>query len=539
MKSESTKGIWKVFLGLCLMVTALMSLWGTQKKGFFVDEEWSYGLANSYYRPHIYWNGLEDQWEPGSYFEEYIEVDEGEQFRYDSVVYNLKNDAHPPLFFMVLHTVSSFFPETFSKWYALAPNILYCLVAMFLVLRISQKLFRSNRMALLTAGLWGFALGTANMVVYLRMYMMSAMFALLTLNFHYNLLIKKKYDVKHWFLLILCSFAGYMTHYYFFIYAFFLSAFFVFGLLAQKKVKELIWYCSSMMASLLVVLVLAPWAFENLFGNGYSQQAAGGLDMGIVNFLWYLWEYAWFFARDFFGNHLIIPALMGAAGVAAGIACFAKKRTKMFTEKKETTMMVILLFAPAIFYFIIAAVCSPFMSSRYIYAVYPMLFLMVIWLCYAGLKGFGVTEKKILAGVGVVTLVCTLVSYSDAGVDYLYQRQEQTYEAMEPYYGSDCAFLSYNYYRITEKCDELSHMNRVWTSQPTDEKIREMAETVNPELDQMIIYVEDMWPEANGQEKMDNILKDVIKYTDFNNYERIPDYVSNYGYGLVAYRVYK
>ena len=246
-------------------------------------------MANSYYRPHIYWNGLEDQWEPGSYFEEYIEVDEGEQFRYDSVVYNLKNDAHPPLFFMVLHTVSSFFPETFSKWYALAPNILYCLVAMFLVLRISQKLFRSNRMALLTAGLWGFALGTANMVVYLRMYMMSAMFALLTLNFHYNLLIKKKYDVKHWFLLILCSFAGYMTHYYFFIYAFFLSAFFVFGLLAQKKVKELIWYCSSMMASLLVVLVLAPWAFENLFGNGYSQQAAGGLDMGIVNFLWYLW----------------------------------------------------------------------------------------------------------------------------------------------------------------------------------------------------------------------------------------------------------
>ena len=180
---------------------------------------------------------------------------------------------------------------------------------------------------------------------------------------------------------------------------------------------------------------------------------------------------------------------MGAVGVAAGIACFAKKRMKMFTEKKETTMMVILLFAPAIFYFIIAAVCSPFMSSRYIYAVYPMLFLMVIWLCYAGLKWFGVTEKKILAGVGVVTLVCTLISYNDAGVDYLYQRQEQTYEAMEPYYGSDCAFLSYNFYRITEKCDELRYMNRVWTSQPTDEKISEMAETIDPELDQMIIYV--------------------------------------------------
>ena len=225
--------------------------------------------------------------------------------------------------------------------------------------------------------------------------------------------------------------------------------------------------------------------------------------------------------------------------MAAGIFCFVKKGVKLFTENKEMTMMVILLFVPAVFYFIIAAVCSPFMSSRYIYAVYPMLFLMVIWLGYAGLKGFGVTEKKVLAGVGALTMVCTLISYSDAGVDYLYQRQEQTYEAMEPYYGSDCAFLSYNYYRITEKCDELSHMNRVWTSQPTDEKIREMAETVNPELDQMIIYVEDMWPEANGQEKMDNILKDVIKYTDFNNYERIPDYVSNYGYGLVAYRVYK
>ena len=91
MREKKNSKVWKCFVFICVIQTLMMVFWGTQKKGFYVDELWSYGLANSYYHPHVFWeDALEDQWQPGEYFKEYIEVEPDQRFRYDSVVYNLK-----------------------------------------------------------------------------------------------------------------------------------------------------------------------------------------------------------------------------------------------------------------------------------------------------------------------------------------------------------------------------------------------------------------------------------------------------------------
>lgn len=115
------------------------------KKGYFVDEIWSYGLSNSYYHAQLEDNNsLENVKISSELFKKYLTVDEGKNFKFGSVVNNQMHDAHPPLFYMVLHSVSSLFTGTFSKWFGLIPNIIYFVIVMFLLLKISQCVSDNN-----------------------------------------------------------------------------------------------------------------------------------------------------------------------------------------------------------------------------------------------------------------------------------------------------------------------------------------------------------------------------------------------------------
>ena len=81
---------WKSMVILwCLVPVLLAGYYGIQKQGYFVDEVWSYGLANSKEYAHIYSpEGWDQHWIEPQYFKSYIEVDPGEGFSYESVFKN-------------------------------------------------------------------------------------------------------------------------------------------------------------------------------------------------------------------------------------------------------------------------------------------------------------------------------------------------------------------------------------------------------------------------------------------------------------------
>ena len=97
---------------------------------------------------------------------------------------------------------------------------------------------------------------------------------------------------------------------------------------------------------------------------------------------------------------------------------------------------------------------------------------MIVWFGYNGLVTLGLPAEKTAIGITVITFILSVVSYGYIWVVYRYLEQKQVDEAIEPYYGSDCAFITYNYYRVTEKALELSHMNRVWTTVPQAARIK-------------------------------------------------------------------
>lgn len=76
----------------------VLLLFGGQKKGYFIDEIYSWGLANSYYKPFVASYDVFDRWVTEDVAADYMTVQKGERFAYQSVYYNQAQDVHPPFF---------------------------------------------------------------------------------------------------------------------------------------------------------------------------------------------------------------------------------------------------------------------------------------------------------------------------------------------------------------------------------------------------------------------------------------------------------
>ena len=78
-------------------------------------------------------------------------------FNYKNVYYNQTLDCHPPLFYYAIHTICSFFPASFSKWYGFSLNIIIFILVQILLFILSKKIFDSDKNALLTCFIYGFS----------------------------------------------------------------------------------------------------------------------------------------------------------------------------------------------------------------------------------------------------------------------------------------------------------------------------------------------------------------------------------------------
>ena len=159
-----------LFWAFLFLQILVMLYYGHRKLNLFGDEIWTYNLANNYFEPFIgdaskYYN----IWMTGEQWNQKITVYPTYEFSFASVFFNQAHDVHPPLYYMVIHTICSLFPMQFSKWFGILPNILCFIVTQVLLCNFSKKLFRNEWLAVYVCLFWGFSWGTVNNVVYIRM----------------------------------------------------------------------------------------------------------------------------------------------------------------------------------------------------------------------------------------------------------------------------------------------------------------------------------------------------------------------------------
>ena len=215
-----------------------------------MDEIWSYSLANSLDGMYFYPLGFDEskstnlwnQWTEGSVFRDYITVNDNERFAYSKVRNNQIKDVHPPFYYYLLHTICSFFPNTFSKWYGNSINLVMCLLSLFLLFTITRRLF-SEKTALLCTFFYGFSAAAFNSFLFIRMYAMLVFFFLLSAWLYIKAIDTDK--IRTYSVAIAITVAlGCLTQYHYAVYAFWLTVTFDIICLFKKKYKAF-WYVSA------------------------------------------------------------------------------------------------------------------------------------------------------------------------------------------------------------------------------------------------------------------------------------------------------
>lgn len=478
---------WKSIIILCCLIPVLIAgYYGIQKQGYFVDEIWSYGLANSKEYAHIYSpEGWDQHWMEPQYFKSYIEVDPGEEFSYESVFKNQEDDNHPPLFYLVLHTICSLFPGKFSKWFGIVPNLLYLFITNLFLYCLLKKLSFSKTEAVIGMLFYGLSAGAISCTIYIRMYMMMTMWMIILLNLYYDILYNKESRIKDFVRCTLITFAGYMTQYYFYIAVFFGACMLSLILIYERKMKQFFGFIVSNIGSLLLVLFCFPISFIKILGKDTDRgiQAYQNLSKHI-DVLEKIRKFYWVLNDELFFSKLKYIIILLLAGMIMVIGYqYLKKKQTLYIREQLYMLIPICIFAG---YFMVIALIAPFQVDRYIFVLYPIAAVMVLYMIQRLLHIILVPEKMI---VFFLLLLVQLFSYGEMKkIQYIYPEEKENLQIVEKHQQDDCIYISDQRYLITADIIELINYNAVRKINSAD--LQSVREFLRPGKNEVIMYMD-------------------------------------------------
>ena len=261
------------------------------KADLSIDEIYTYSLSNSkngmYFFPTIFKESTApdyiNRWIEGQTFKDYLCASDDNRFNYSNVYENQLQDTHPPLYYYVIHTICSFFPNKFSKWYGLILNVLFFVATQILLIKLSKKILNSNKYALFTSIIFGFSCASINNFSYISTNAMLTVFYLLSLNFFIRHLEDNKLTKLRFIELLMLTVLGSLTHYLFLLYIIILSMTTIVIDLKKHNYKQgLFLFCTSIFAFLLIYL-LSPEINEQINYSLYVQETILGVKNIIPN----------------------------------------------------------------------------------------------------------------------------------------------------------------------------------------------------------------------------------------------------------------
>lgn len=472
----------------CLIPMLVAGYYGIQKQGYFVDEVWSYGLANSKEYAHIYSpEGWDQHWIEPQYFKSYIEVDPGEGFSYESVFKNQEDDNHPPLFYLILHTVCSFFPGEFSKWFGIVPNLLYLFITNLFLYCLLRRLSFSRAASVIGMLFYGLSAGAISCAIYIRMYMMMTMWMVILLNLYYDVMYKDEFQIRDYIGCMIITFAGYMTQYYFYIAVFFGAGVLSFILIYKRKIKQLFWFIASNIGSLLLVLLCFPISFKKILGKDTSRgiQAYQNLSnhtdvLGKIRKFYWVMNDELFFSKL---KYIIILLIVGMI-VVIGHHYLKKKQKLCFSE--HIYMYILIPISIFMGYFTVIGIIAPFRVDRYIFVLYPIAVVIVLYVIHRLLRKILVPEKMISF---FLLLFVLLFSYGEIEkIQYIYPEEKKNLQIVEQHQQDDCIYVSDQRYLITADIVELVKYRAVHRILSSD--LKSIRGFLRPGNNEIMMYID-------------------------------------------------
>lgn len=238
-ESYLKKNIWKIIITVVLMIV-LFSI-GKNKCGFHTDEILTFHLANCQYNqslgvvtPEII-DGKKYAGE--KLWTDYMAVQPGHKFDYKNVWANQAADVHPPLYYCLIHTIASFFPNRCEPWMGLSLNVLLAMIVFWQMRWLFGNLLKNKRLATIFSLLFLFSVGFVNSISFFRMYVLLMVWtnALVILLMNTE---PSSNDKTYYLKLYLIVLAGMMTQYYFSIFTCFICIVYAVYVIQNRNYKK-------------------------------------------------------------------------------------------------------------------------------------------------------------------------------------------------------------------------------------------------------------------------------------------------------------
>ncbi|MGX7107206.1 hypothetical protein ACWOBE_05320 [Hutsoniella sourekii] len=433
-------------LGL-FIILGLMILVGRHKFGFHMDEIYSYGLANSYFKP---FPNATNVWLRGQDYLDYLTTSLDHRFNYDAVYWNQTQDVHPPLYYWILHTISSFFPGSWSPWLGLSVNYLAHLATSYLLYRLAKYygLTPFQGLALMLA--WGLSVGGLSAAHFIRMYSLFGLWVLASWWLMIRLY-EQPQQVKRQLALLLNVLAGCLTHYYYWIFAGIM-----YGIFCLKALKRSLRSCLHIawtgLGGLGLAILIFPASLRQLLASNRGQEAWYFLETATWGH--HLGAFLDFIQTDLLGGLAwwVLILVMGASLLVIG--CRSPYKQQKLSQLFD-------LFVLIVAYLFIVQLISNYQTARYIYPIYPLIILLVGLTLFWALK---ILLEEQLSQLLIMVLVISLLimGFTHKTVDYLYTERQALTAVSQAHQGQPSLILSDQSWKITGIVDQVTRANKVY-----------------------------------------------------------------------------
>ncbi len=372
----------------------------------------------------------EPVWLTGDDFTAYLTTDGQDSFNYLSVYFNVKDDNHPPLHFMLLHTMSSIFRGQIHPWMGCVINLVLILLICLLLWKIALRMTGQRSVGIAAMLLYGLSIAGLQTLLLIRMYALLTFFCVLVFYLHLTSLDRQQYFEKHNKALIAAVVCGFLTQYFFLFYMAMLALCTVLWLWKKVSGRAALAYIRTMVLSALWGLILYPFAIDDVLHSGRGVEAVQNLGSGIGDLTERLSAFGSIVLREVLGGKTVLLCMIVEVCVWWLIS---KLRHVKETEVVSISFLLFLI-VPVIFDFLLTIKAAPYYEDRYIMPLFPFFSLLIVYGLYV--IGAQLSVPRLLPILGALCLIVSgLMQYRPA---YLYTGYAGQLEVADAYADRDC-----------------------------------------------------------------------------------------------------
>lgn len=510
----------------------LMILTISNKENYHMDEMCSYGLSNHQGSIVIDFEDGKTYTSSVEPYLEYLTVNEGNRFDYENVWENQSADVHPPLYYILLHTICSVFVGTYSKWYAGSINIVFALLTLYVLRKLIRSLTANNEnICTIVSIAFVLSSGILSAVSFFRMYIL-AMFLMTLLTY---ILVKEigewRFDLRFFVNIFIVALMGALTHYYCIMYTVFVCAVFSIFLLIKKEWSSVVKFILTGALAGGTAYMVFPSMIKHMFSGYRGTEALDNLKQSPSEFWTRIKQFFGIIDEQVFGNNMVY-IIVGIVLVVVIYCIVEKKDSRSISNRllnvlnsdsdtaRILAMRYALVFTSAIIYFLFVSKAAAYVTDRYMVPVYGVVFVGLTSIAIIVVQN--IFKKKLVWTIIAIMMVAIVVGeWKNVGWSYLYKSSVTFLQATEKYTDVDCLYI----YDV------------VWNTQPSFMEVQNYKSITflkNENLDalstleisnenQLMVMII-----GNKEEILEKILK---TYSQLNMYEEI----GSFGYATTYY----